>query len=82
MSAAAGTALFTPEQVTEDGRNRVARTTAQVGVPAASITIGEWVAHLVGWRGSIPGTVRDAMIVILTACAAAWTNRHRLRGKA
>lgn len=72
---------FTPEQVREDGQNRVAKTAGQVGVAAAIVTVGEWLAHQVGWGGELPIVVATSMTTILTAAAAWWTNRGRLRGE-
>lgn len=69
---------FTPEQVAEDGRNRVSRTASQGGVAAATVTIGELVAQQAGWHGALPTPVSAAIIVVLTATGSYLMNRRRI----
>lgn len=75
------TVELTPAAIKADGENRVARTAGQSGVATAVVTVGEWVAQQIGWDGSLPTTVAGAFIIILTAAAAMWTNRAKLRGE-
>ena len=72
--------VFTTEQIAEDGRNRVARTTGQVTVPAALVVIGEWLAQEVGWDGNLETAVSGAMVVVLTSLAAYLVNRKKITG--
>jgi hypothetical protein len=74
--------MFTPEQVAEDGRNRVSRTAGQGGVAAAIVTIGEWVTQQAGWHGSLPTAISAAMIVVLTAASSYLANRRRINAAA
>lgn len=71
--------VFTPEQISEDGKNRVTRSTGQGGVAAATVVVGEWLAQQLGWHDSLPTAVSAAMQVILLAVAAYAMNRSRIR---
>lgn len=73
---------FTPEQIAEDGRNRVGKTAAQAGVPAALIIIVIAALRGQGWfHGQLDTELTLAYQTILTATAAALSNIGRLRGK-
>lgn len=73
--------LFTPEQIAEDGKNRVAKTAGQAGVSGAFVVVCLWVAHQLGWHGDMPADVVAASTILLTAGAAMVTNLSRLRAK-
>lgn len=73
--------LFTPEQVKADGQSRVAKTAGQVGVSSAVVAVGLWLAHQAGWHGDMPPEVVGAVTTLLTAGAAFFTNRSKLRGE-
>lgn len=74
--------LFTPEQVKEDGQNRLARTVGQVTVPGAVVTVLDYVLQRLTDQPPLPPSVVSALVVILTAVAAWFTLRGRLRGEA
>lgn len=65
--------------VREDGQNRIKGTTAQTGAAAAIVTVGSWLAHQAGWHGDLPIDVAGAMVVLLSAGAAWFSNRSRLK---
>lgn len=76
--------LFTPEQVRDDGQNRVAKTGGQNGVALAAVTIGTYAAWKFGWLRSmedLPVIVHDAIVMLLTVGASALSNLKRLRAK-
>lgn len=73
--------LFTPEQIRQDGQNRIARTGVQSGVAGALIVVGLWVAHQVGWHGEMPAEVVASSGFLLTTLGSWWTNRAKLRGE-
>lgn len=75
------TLQVTPEVVKADGQNRIAKTAGQVGSGGSVVVVVEWVAHLLGWHGTIPTEVVVAMTALLATVAAWWTNRARLRGE-
>lgn len=73
--------LFTPEQVRDDGANRVKGTGLQVGTASAIVIVGEWASQQAGWHGTLPPRVNDAMVVLVAVGIAALTNLRRLCAK-
>jgi len=73
--------LFTPEQVKADGQSRVAKTAGQAGVSGAVVALLLWVARQAGWHGDMPPETVAAATTVLTAGAAWFTNRGKLRGE-
>lgn len=73
--------LFTPEQVKEDAKNKVARTYGQSGLASAAVLVGLWVSHQFGWHGEMPSEVQLALGTLLTGGAAALMNLGKLRAK-
>lgn len=73
--------LFTPEQIAEDGRNRLGRTMGQVTVPGAVVTVLDYALQRWANEPALPPAVVSALVVILTALAAYLTLRKRIGGE-
>lgn len=76
--------LFTPEQIAEDGRNRVAKTGLQAGglaAPLMLIVVNALKARHV-LHGELSTELTLAYQAVLTVVFAAAMNFRRLRGKA
>lgn len=74
--------LFTPEQIAEDGRNRLARTMGQVTIPAALVNLIDYALQRWAHEPALPPVVNNSLVVLLTGGAAWMTLRKRLRGEA
>lgn len=74
--------LFTPQQITEDGQNRIARTVGQVTMPNAVIGVVDYLLQTYLHRQALPPVVVLDLSVIGTGLAAWLTNRKKLRGEA
>lgn len=73
--------LFTPEQIAEDGRNRLGRTMGQVTVPGALVTVLDYALQRWANEPALPPHVVASLVVILTAVAAYVTLRKRIGGE-
>lgn len=74
--------LFTPEQIAEDGQNRLARTMGQVTLPGAIVTVANYALVRYAHQEPMPPDVVASLVVILTGGTAWFTLRKRLRGEA
>lgn len=73
---------FTPEQIRQDGQNRIARTAGQTGVAGAFVFLASAFFRWRGWlHGELDSTATGAWVIVLSAFAAAGTNIGRLRGR-
>lgn len=73
--------LFTPEQIKQDGQNRVARTVGQTGIPGAVITVVDYLLQTYLHQDPLPPAVVVALGLIGAGLAAWFTNLPRLRGE-
>lgn len=73
--------LFTPEQVKDDARNRIAKTGGQVGGATALVGAAQWIAQQAGWHGSLDGVTFGYFVTLVTIVASVVTNRTKLRGE-
>lgn len=74
--------LFSPEQIIEDGQNRLARTMGQATVPGAVIIVLDFVQQRYLHQEPLPPAVIASLGIIGTAVTAWATLRKRLRGEA
>lgn len=72
---------FTPEQIKEDGKNRVSRTDAQVASGAGTVIVIRYLLQKYLPGHLPPDDVLLAMVAIAAGIYARWANRHRLRGE-
>lgn len=73
--------IFTPEQIKQDGQNRVASTAGQAGTAGFVVVFGLWFARQLGWHGEMPPDVVIALTGLLTTAASVLKNRRKLRGE-
>lgn len=80
---AANDPVFTPEQITADGRNRVTNTGGQVGIAVPVVGLGQALCQSRGWlHGELDPVVFGYWVAIVTVILAGLTNIGRLRGQA
>lgn len=71
--------VFTPEQIREDGVNRIAKTGGQVGGATALVGATQWAAQQAGWHGELDGVTFGYFVTLVSIVASWLTNLRRLR---